>query len=214
MLGFTNPFDELDGMLSSFGERWHGVGEHWDDGGVEADLDNDIRPHETTQRPTIELGPFMGQASDSSQNAFDSAQIERDRTLICVRQVEDALSRAGGSETWHDDLKSSLSSLKAAMIEEQRELDRPASLLALIAGEDPRRFGPRVRGIREQYNDIGRQLDSFRQDLDHRGDAAADIDDLRHRTGWIIQALHHCRNRQADLVFEALGRDLGRKDGE
>lgn len=90
----------------------------------------------------------------SNQDAIKAAQFERDRTLISAREVEDALSRAAGGTNWVDDLKSSLGSLQEAMSEERRELDRPASLLALISSERPRRYGPRVRGIREQYEDI------------------------------------------------------------
>ena len=144
-----------------------------------------------------------------SNDAIRAAQFERDRTLISAREVEDALSRAAGGTNWVDDLKSSLGSLQDAMSEERRELDQPASLLALISAERPRRYGPRVRGIIEQYEDITRQLDSFRRELDHWEGTVGEIGDLRNRAGWIIRALHNCRNRQADLVFEALGLDLG-----
>lgn len=145
----------------------------------------------------------------SNKDAIRAAQLERDRTLISAREVEDALSRAAGGTNWVDDLKSSLGSLQDAMSEERRELDQPASLLALISAERPRRYGPRVRGIIEQYEDITRQLDSFRRELDHWEGTVGEIGDLRNRAGWIIRALHNCRNRQADLVFEALGLDLG-----
>ena len=145
----------------------------------------------------------------SNQDAIKAAQFERDRTLISAREVEDALSRAAGGTNWVDDLKSSLGSLQEAMAEERRELDRPASLLALISSERPRRYGPRVRGIREQYEDITRQVDAFRRELDHWEGTVGDIGDLRNRAGGIIRALQNCRNRQADLVFEALGFDLG-----
>lgn len=148
------------------------------------------------------------------QDALKAARVERDRTLASAREVEDALSRAAGGANWVDDLKSSLSSLQDAMSEEQRELDRPGSLLTLVSAERPRRFGPRIRGIREQYADIARQLESFRSELDGWDGTAGDIGDLRHRGGWIIRALHSCRSRQADLVFEAIGLDLGDSRGE
>lgn len=156
----------------------------------------------------------MGNDSEAlSQDAFDAARFERDKTLMTVRAVEDALSRAAGAEDWVDDLKTSLETLQDAMSAEQRELDEPGSLLAMLASERPRRFGPRIRGIKEQYDDIARQLDSFRRQLDRWDPGVDDIGDIRHRAGWIIRALHNCRNRQADLVFEALGRDLGDRRG-
>ena len=156
----------------------------------------------------------MAEIPESNQDAFYAAQIERDRTLLAAREVEDALSRAVGGENWVAELKASLASLEEAMNEEQRELDRPGSLLLLISTEHPRRFGPRIRGIREQYKGITRQLESFRRELDGWDRAEGDLGDIRHRAGWIIRALQNCRNRQADLVFDAIGLDLGEsRDG-
>lgn len=155
----------------------------------------------------------MAEKSESDRAAFNAAQVERDRTLISAREVEDALSRAAGGDSWVDALKSSLGSLQDAMTEEERELDRPGSLLSMISAERPRRFGPRIRGIREQYADIARQLDSFRRELDGWDGAEGDVTDIRHRAAWIIRALQNCRNRQTDLVFEALGFDLGESRG-
>lgn len=145
----------------------------------------------------------------SKRSAVDAAQGDRDRTLSAVHQLEEALSRAVGGEGWVDDLKTSLDALQAAMSEEQTELTRPDSLLAMVSAEHPRRFGPRVRGIREQYHDITRQLGTFRRELDGLGLSLTDTGDLRQRASWIILALHNCRNRQADLVFDALRFDLG-----
>lgn len=156
----------------------------------------------------------MAAVSDPNRDAFYAAQVERDRTLLAAREVEDALSGAAGGENWIQELKSSLASLEDAMSDEERELDRPGSLLVLISAEHPRRFGPRIRGIKEQYNDIIRQLESFRRELDGWDHADGDLGDIRHRAGWVIRALQNCRNRQADLVFEAIGLDFEKnRDG-
>jgi hypothetical protein len=148
-------------------------------------------------------------SATSNQDAFDAAQFERDRTLNAARRVENALSRASGGSSWAADLKSSLVPLRDAMTDERHELERPGSLLAMISAERPRRFGPRVRGIRMQYDDIVRQLESFQRELEHWDGSVGDVGDVRNRADWIIRALHNCRNRQADLVFEALELDLG-----
>lgn len=143
--------------------------------------------------------------------AFDAAQLERDRTLISARRVEDALSRASGGKQWVAELKSSLDSLRDAMADERHELEQPGSLMAMISSERPRRFGPRVRGIREQYDDILRQLEAFQRELQLWDSSIGDVGDIRHRADWLLRALHNCRNRQADLVFDALRMDLGDK---
>lgn len=150
----------------------------------------------------------MTDSERSSQDTVGAARADRDRTLGAIRDLEVALGRAAGGEDWITEIGSSLRALSEAMSEEQRELQRPDSLLTMISAERPRRFGPRVRGIKEQYADIARQLGSFRRELEASGDVT-DSGELRHRAGWIIRALHNCRNRQADLVFEALGVDLG-----
>ncbi|HUG33083.1 MAG TPA: hypothetical protein VMM14_09365 [Acidimicrobiia bacterium] len=144
----------------------------------------------------------------SKRSAFDAAQGDRDKTLAAVHELEEALSRAAGGDRWIDDLRSSLDALQAAMSEELEELTRPDSLMAMVASEHPRRFGPRVRGIRDQYDDIIRHLGTFRRELD--GHSITDTGDLRERAGWIVMALRNCRNRQADLVFDALRLDLGK----
>ena len=110
--------------------------------------------------------------------------------------------------SWAADLKSSLVPLRDAMTDERHELERPGSLLAMISAERPRRFGPRVRGIRMQYDDIVRQLESFQRDS-NTGMARWAMSATSAIADWIIRALHNCRNRQADLVFEALELDLG-----
>lgn len=154
-------------------------------------------------------GPGRGR-----RDSFADAQVDRDRTLLALRGIEAALARPAGGDSWMADLESSLDGLGAAMTEERQELDRPDSLLSMIAAEHPRRYGPRVRGIKEQYADIVRQLGSFRRELEASGGSTSDIGDLRHRAGWIIRSLHNCRNRQADLVFDALGLDLGAQHGQ
>lgn len=150
----------------------------------------------------------MTDSERPSQDTVGAARADRDRTLGAIRDLEVALGRAAGGEDWITEIGSSLRALSEAMSEEQTELQRPDSLLTMISAERPRRFGPRVRGIKEQYADIARQLGSFRRELEASGDMT-DSGELRHRAAWIIRALHNCRNRQADLVFEALGVDLG-----
>lgn len=81
----------------------------------------------------------------------------------------------------------------------------------MIAAEAPERFGPRIRGIREQYEDVTRRVGSLLRELglpDHR---SFDASDLRHRSGSVIRAIHNCRARQTGLVFEALRLDLGER---
>lgn len=141
--------------------------------------------------------------------AFTASRTDRDRTLQAVHGLEAALARASGGEQWLAEVIADLERLESAMAEEQRELHRPDALLAMIVAEHPRRFRPWVRNLRSQYDDIIRQVASLRDQLEHAGESPPDAADLRQRARWIIGALHNCRARQTDLVYEALTRDLG-----
>lgn len=145
------------------------------------------------------------------QTAFVASRIERDRTLRAMHRFETALAMAAEREAWLTEVTTDLEALETAMIEEQRELNRPDALLAMIAAEHPRRFSSRIRNLREQYDDIIRQVASLRDQLAHGENARPDASDLRERAGWIIRSLHHCRARQSDLVYEVIAMDLGER---
>ena len=145
------------------------------------------------------------------QSAFAASRIDRDRTLRAMHRFETALAMAAERGTWLAEVTTDLEALESAMVEEQRELNRPDALLAMIAAEHPRRFGSRIRNLREQYADIIGQVSSLRDQVAHGEDARPDAGDLRERASWIIRSLHHCRARQTDLVYEAIDMDLGER---
>jgi hypothetical protein len=145
----------------------------------------------------------------SRSEAYSSSREDRDRTLAAVRDLEAALARAAGSIDWQAEVVASLVRLEEAMTIEQGELKRPDSLLALIASDHSRLFGSRIRSFKEQYDDIARQTRSLRAQIEGAGEDGITADEVRHRVGWIIAALRHCRARQTDLVFEAVTLDLG-----
>lgn len=158
-----------------------------------------------------DLSAMSEDEHDAAQEAIITSRLERDRTLGAIHRLEASLGRAADIGTWLETVQSNLHLLEDAMVEEQRELHRPDALLALIASRHPRRFGPRIRGLREQYGDVVRQVASLRRQLENAGEDNLNAEDLRHRAGWIIRALHHCRGRQADLVYDALRLELGER---
>jgi len=141
--------------------------------------------------------------------AIEASRLDRDRTLGAIHRFETALAMAAGGETWLSEVTTDLEALESAMVTERQELNRPDALLAMIAAENPRRFSSRVRNLREQYDDIIRQVVSLRDQVAHADETRPDPNDLRQRGSWITNALHHCRARQTDLVYEAVTLDLG-----
>ncbi|CAN5359343.1 hypothetical protein BH23ACT9_BH23ACT9_16050 [soil metagenome] len=147
----------------------------------------------------------------AQQSVFSATRTDRDRTLQAIHRLETALAMAATGKAWLSEVTGGLKTLEAAMVDERRELNRPDALLAMISAGNPRRFGPRARNLREQYDDIIRQVASLRDQLAHADLSQTDAGDVRQRASWITGALHHCRARQTDLVYEALDMDLGER---
>lgn len=148
-------------------------------------------------------------AEPSHDRAVEASRSDRDRTLHAIHRLETSLGTAAGAETWLPDVATYLAALEAAMHDERDEMARPDALLAMIHAEHPRRFGPRIRNLYHQYDDIMRQVASLRAQLTERRGGEPDAGDLRQRCGWLTTALRHCRALQTDLVYEALEFDLG-----
>lgn len=146
-----------------------------------------------------------------TREAFSTSREDRDRTLDALHDLESALAMASASDDWLDEVKTDLASLETAMSGEKDELNRPDSLLTMIAADRPRRFGPRIRGLQEQYEDITRQVGSLLRELQQAPDGHTDATDIRHRAGSLIRSIHSYRARQTDLVYEALRLDLGER---
>lgn len=149
------------------------------------------------------------EAGRSPESAFSVKRSGRDQTLGAIQKLETSLGRASGSEEWLPSVRSDIDALLAAMADEQHHARRPDDLMAMIAAENPRRFTSRVDHLREQYDDIVRQVESLRTQLDGVQPEQVDVTDLRHRLGSVLQSIHQYRARQTDLVYDAIQLDLG-----
>jgi hypothetical protein len=152
----------------------------------------------------------MGEDAWTPDEALAASRGDRDRTLQAIHRLEEALAMAVGGTSWLEEVAADIRNLEMAMVAEKAELDRPDSLLAMVAAENPRRFRSLVRNIHDQYTEIIGQVTSLGEQLGW-ADEGFDPMDLRQRAGWIVRALRYCRARQADLVYEALALDLGRR---
>jgi hypothetical protein len=144
--------------------------------------------------------------------AFAASREDRDRTLEAIHRLELAMRTAapGREEDWREKVAGDLRALEEAVSIEYHESLRPNSLLSMIRSDYARRFGSRVRQLREQQAGIGQQIASLRNQLDELKDEEVDFGDLRQRVGWLVLAIQHSRARETDLVFEALDLDLER----
>jgi hypothetical protein len=163
----------------------------------------------------VDVEPERGSPTPEEAGAFDATSAGRDVTLAAVRRLEAAAARAGtGREVdWLDQVVADLALLDRAVSAERTDSLRPDSLLSMIAHDYPRRFGSRVRQLREQQDDIYQAIGSLREQLTSMSnDPTIDVPDLRHRLGRLTDAIRHRWGREADLVYEAIRLDLGRAD--
>ena len=134
---------------------------------------------------------------------LDARQVDQDRTLTAVHQLEAALSSAatGREPTWRTDVAGALAVLDAATADEQRNAAEPDSLLSDIARTQPR-LRNRVRGLRATYQQLRDTIAALSEEMADSTEGA-DVDDLRRRLAWLLTAVRHQRAKESDLIYEA-----------
>jgi DNA repair ATPase RecN len=78
--------------------------------------------------------------------------------------------------------------------------------MAEIANDDPR-LRTWVRQLRHRWRELEATAQALRQTLESSADPHA-IYEVRERVRWLMGAVRHHREREADLVFDALQIDL------
>jgi hypothetical protein len=153
-----------------------------------------------------------GRPSKEESAAFQASLADRDRTLEALRTLEEALGAAapGREPDWFERVIEAFKTFESVLSSERHESLQPDSLMSMISRGYPRRFGSRVRQLRDEHDTIATQVASMRTQLEGVDREAVDFSDLRQRLGWVMRAVHHRRARETDLVFEAINLDLGR----
>jgi hypothetical protein len=82
-------------------------------------------------------------------------------------------------------------------------------LLSLILSDHPRRFGSRVRRLRQLHDDILEEVAGLRLHLEQQTAGGLDVELVRERASRVIRSIQARRELEADLVYEALEFDLG-----
>lgn len=160
-------------------------------------------------RPSVTV---MGESVDDvgGPSSEERTRVGRRRSQDAVHTLEAFVTGAapGREEAWRAGVLTGLRELEAAIAEQARSYEDPASLLAEIASYQPR-FRTWVRQLHRQWAELSAATTSLREQLEHADEAAWEFAEIRERAGWPITALRHHRAREADLVFQALDIDLG-----
>lgn len=129
-----------------------------------------------------------------------------------MHALEAAASAAGPGreQDWRVAVLAALEELAAAIAEQQETYSQPDSLMAQLAQGDPR-LRTWVRQLHHRWESLAATTDDLAGDVREGHSAGSrSIDDIREQVRWISAALQHHRAREADLIFAALGAEIGR----
>jgi len=133
---------------------------------------------------------------------------DRDRTLEAMHGLEEAVGRAaaGDLEGWTQTVRTALERLETAFIEQRASYEDPIGLMAEIAQDHPQ-LRTWVRQLRHRWIELEASARTLRQTLESSTDLHATYE-IRERVRWLMGAIRHHREREADLVFDALEVDV------
>jgi hypothetical protein len=136
---------------------------------------------------------------------------DRDRALDAMHALEGAASAAGPGreQEWRVAVLAALEELAAAVAEQQETYSQPDSLMAQLAQGDPR-LRTWVRQLQHRWESLAATTHDLAEDVREGHSAGSrSIDDIREQVRWISAPLQHHRAREADLIFAALGAEIG-----
>lgn len=139
------------------------------------------------------------------------SRLTRELMLGTMRALEAALAKPTPNReaAWGNFVLQAISTLEGEMLKQAEELEDEDSTLAAIARDQPR-FLSRIQQLREQYQDLVRQVHSLHEQLSV-GDLPQ-TGEIRQRLAWILTAIRHFQSKETDLIFEAISVDIGAAD--
>lgn len=160
---------------------------------------------------TEQLG---GSETEKRVEQTKAARDERVRMVVAARELENALSAASWhrERDWYRRVQDSLLVLQAALRDTRDSADEEGSLLSDVVAEAPR-LDSRVSRIRDEYEDLERQVESLRFQLAEMGtEEEKDVDDIRQRLSWLVTALQYVQSKETEVLYEAFQVDIGLGD--
>ena len=104
--------------------------------------------------------------TEDSGAMVGESRLTRERMLGTMRALEEALAKPTPNRegAWGNFVLQALSTLEGVMRKQAEELEDEDSTLAAIARDQPR-FLSRIQQLREQYQDLVRQIHSLHEQL-------------------------------------------------
>jgi len=152
--------------------------------------------------------------ADMEQGRSQVAREERGRMTAAMRELENSLAAASWHRTvrWNERVNTSLRELQTALQETRASANAAGSLFADVVEEEPR-LENRVNRIRAEYDDIERQVESLCQQMEVQPtENSEDVEDIRQRLRWLLNALQYVQAKENELLYEAYQIDVGTGD--
>ncbi len=143
--------------------------------------------------------------------SLEDGRSERVRILMASHRAESCLTAAapGREYAWKDSVQNALSLLRASLHEASGRGESAGGLIAALKTEDAG-YSHRIDRLQQEFGEIVRRCDSTIEHLAYQGkDESIDFADIRQRVTWLLTSLKHHQAREADLIFEAYGLDIG-----
>jgi len=120
-----------------------------------------------------------------------------------------AMAGPGREQDWRRSVLAALEELTTAVAEQHDTYARRDSLMAQLAQDDPR-LRTWVRQLHHRWASLAATTQDLADDLrETQSSGSRSIDDVREQVRRISAALQHHRGREADLIFAALGVEIG-----
>ncbi len=142
---------------------------------------------------------------------LEEGRSERVRILMACHRTEAALTAAapGRELAWRERVNEALNLLRASLGEPSQRGESAGGLIAELKSVSEKYYH-RIERLQQEFDEMIRRCDATIELLKSQGDEETiDFADIRQRITWLLTSLKHHQAREADLVFEAYGLDIG-----
>lgn len=157
------------------------------------------------ERPTVD------HLRQQREFLLEEGRSERVRILMASHRTEACLAAPapGRERAWKEAVFRALSLLRSSLTEASERGESAGGLVADLKSGNSRYFH-RVDRLQQEFDEMIRRCDATLEHLRSQGaDEAIDYSDIRQRITWLLTSLKHHQAREADLIYEAYGLDLG-----
>jgi hypothetical protein len=162
---------------------------------------------------TAESGRYLDN-DHPMQAAAQLSRTDRNTSLDALHTLEDVLSDPAPRRRrrWLDYVQSALDQLAQALDAQAGRDSETASLLSEIAIHEPRLL-PRIEQLRRDHEHLRQSVRNLLDEMAPDADSGdVDITVTRDRVAEVARRLRQHRQREADLVYEAVNINLGTGD--